>query len=630
MTTDSTVHTSEPGNDPSHERDIQPATPPASGALRMAIGLAQGLALYLLYSSWTAKDGLAMQPMLFKPLLLLALFVPLAAISGLVHMRPRKLLLWVLALTALIAALGVYDVWRSDFGQWLTGDALTKWRTGWDSSWGASPLLVGLLTVGLFIAQSMALAASADGRWIASYHSYFALAWKLLLQIAFATLFTLLLWVVLYTGATLFVLVKLDFLHKLISKAWFNMPVSALAFSTALHLTDVKPVIISSVRKLLLAVLSWLLPLAVVIIAGFLAGLLFTSLQPLWETRNASKVLLGTTALLVLLANMVYQDGLPATGAPRRFITLCLRLACVLPLPLVALAVYALGLRVAQYGWTVERITGALTIVVAAIYALGYAAAGLRRDPRLGLVAPTNVASSFAILAVFVAVLSPLADPARIAVADQLARLKNGKTEAGNFDVRFMRFEGQRYGVQALVELGNDKDERFAAVRERAGQALAKAYRWDFAPVEEPKADIAANVRMHPEGRALPPGFADFDWRHVQSGMVPSCLRRKGESCDAYLVRLPGEKREQILLLGEHNPPTLLAENGQADWRVEGFFPMDQSCRALLRQAAEENRLQWQPSRQSELRIGEMALPMTKPGSGIPTCKAPEPAAPKR
>ncbi|KAF1041224.1 MAG: hypothetical protein GAK35_03464 [Herbaspirillum frisingense] len=569
--------------------DAQPAVPRGTGVLRMAIGLGQGVALYFLYHSLTSKGWPATEPLLFKPLLLLALSIPLTAISSMVHLPRRKLVLWTLILVLLVTALGLYDAWRADIGS----------------------LLAAMLTAGLFIAQAMVLAGHADGRYIARYHSYFSLAWKLALQVAFALLFTLLLWLVLEIGAALFTLVRLNFLQNLLQESWFAIPASTLAFSSALHLTDVRPSIISGVRRLLLTVLSWLLPLALLIVAGFLASLVVTGVQPLWQTRRASSVLLGAAALLVVLINMVYQDG-AAPAASNRFMAVCLRLSCLLPAPLVALGIYALSLRVAQYGWSVDRVTAALAMLIAAIYAAGYAWAALRRRQPLALIAPVNIAASLAILGVFVAVLSPLADPARIAVNSQLARLQAGQTPAAEFDFRFLRFEGMRFGVQALRGL------RQGPTGEQARLALAQTDRWSDRANPPPRPDVVANVRVHPAGAVLPKEFVATRWEPGQY-MLPSCLRNHGIGCEAYLLEQAGQ--EQILIFDEHDEPSLFAA-GDGRWDMLGKFELDADCRNRLKTAVQEGKLQWLAPRQRDIDLAGTRLVMRAPWTKPASCPA--------
>lgn len=66
---------------------------PRIGGLRILLGLLQGLILYLLYRAAEHHAWPSTQSLLFVPLVLLALFLPSIAISGLGHMDHRRQLL---------------------------------------------------------------------------------------------------------------------------------------------------------------------------------------------------------------------------------------------------------------------------------------------------------------------------------------------------------------------------------------------------------------------------------------------------------------------------------------------------------------------------------------------------------
>src|SRR5690606_33754989 len=186
------------------------------------------------------------------------------------------------------------------------------------------------------------------------------------------------LWLILWLGSALFMLVKLDFLRHLLTRPWFSVTVTAFAFAVALHVTDVRPGIVRGIRGLLLVLMSWLLPVATLIVGGFVVSLPFVGLEPLWATRHATSVLLGATAVLILLINATFQGG---ELGPRivRVLRIVARIACLLLLPMVAIAIYSLSLRVQQYGWTADRVIAAASLLVAACYACGYLWAAAQR-----------------------------------------------------------------------------------------------------------------------------------------------------------------------------------------------------------------------------------------------------------
>jgi len=605
------MSTALPNNAPPDDNDLHSPASILSGRLRIALGVAQGVLLYALYSSWNAKTGLATQPLLFVPALMLAGFLPIIAVSGIGHLSRRNLLIWLAALAVILSGLGVYDAWRADLSSLLPSASTGSGMDGRPELLPSATLFL-LAVAGLFIAQAMMLAGDADGRRIATYRSYFEMAWKLLVQLLFATLFTGLFWLVLETGNALFSLIKLDFLGKLLERSWFNIPVTTLAFSSALHLSDVRPQIVAGIRKLLLTLLSWLLPIATIVIGAFLLSILATGLEPLWQTRRATHVLLGAAALLVVLINTVYQDGNHLTTRSHRFFTACLRVACLLPAPLVLLAVYSLGLRVAEYGWTVSRVAAATCALVAAMYAAGYALAALSARDKLQRIASTNVLASFAILIVFLALLSPLADPARIAVADQLHRLAIGKTVPQRFDFHFLRFDGARFGVQELKRLSEQKNGAYpVAVEEKARSALAGTNRWDREEFDEIAPDAAKNIRVHPAGRQLPKEFIAQDWRSdKQRWSLPACMTRGDRQCDAYLVKPDPSGTEQVLVFDGNSMPALFAWSGVGVWQLAGKLMATPSCIDELKKTAERGSLNWQPPLQHDIDINGVHLRM--------------------
>jgi len=410
-------------------------------------------------------------------------------------------------------------------------------------------------------------AAVRDGRRIAAYPTYFDTAWKLGVQLAFSGLFTGITWLVLALGSQLFELVKLDFLTRLMRESWFAIPVTAFAFACAMHLTDVRPAIVRGIRSLLLVLLSWLLPVAVLLIGGFLATLPFTGLAPLWSTKHAASVLLCAAAACVVLVNVAWQQG-EDERAVARVVRVAARIAALLLAPLVLIAVYALFLRVRDYGWSADRIDAAACMLVAACYAAGYFRAGLRAG-WLPLLARVNIGVAFVVLGVLLALFSPLLDPARISVASQVARLASGKVKPDAFDFAFLRFDGARFGRAALDRLERmpvpdaDVVRRIAAVRRMEN-------RWDRKGVAPRPLELAANLHMHPDGARLPDAFLRTDWAARQpSNLYPACLREVGQACDVFLLDVTGDGKPEVLLFGRpaaYEASLVLQEDAQGGW----------------------------------------------------------------
>lgn len=541
------------------------------GQLRLLVGLLQGGLLYFLYHAQQAGAWPANHPGLFFPLVLGGIVLPVVLISSLGHLERRPLLLWLGVAALVLALVGLHDAWRTAL------DPAPQRHP----SVLAFPFCIGFF----FIAHSLVLAGAHDGRRLASYATCFETAWKLAIQLLFSAMFVAGVWLVMWLGDALFDLLKLNFIEELLRRSWFSVPLVCLAFSSAMHTTDVRPAIVRGIRSLLLVLMAWILPIAVLLVGGFLAALPFTGLQALWQTRHATAVLLASCAVLVVLVNAAFQAGDAAAGLARS-VRLAARVACFLLLPLVLLGVYALALRVGDYGWTTERVLAAACLLVALFYAAGYAlAAASRSVPWLQHLHHVNRAAAFVVLAVSLALFTPLADPARIAVNDQVARLASGATRAAQFDFGFLRFRGARYGMQALQELAQrGAGPQADVVRARAASALRQHYEEPGAGDAAAPADIAANLRVWPQGASLPEGFVARDWGAAPlRATLPSCLRRAGNRCDAFVLDVDGDGRQDVLLVGiaREDGAALLAERGGA-WHVVARPPLQLAgCSAL-------------------------------------------------
>jgi len=548
--------------------------PEPAGALvgaRLVVGFIQGIALYLIYLAvdnhvWPSTNAYWM-----APLLMVFVLVPLLVIQAVGTMRTRTLLLWTLAATALLALLGWLDIWRQ-----------------WDSSGTEAPggngdmtfALVAFTVVGLFIAQSLITAADLERKYVAGYGAYFEVAWKLEIQLLLSAVFVGVFWGVLWLGAVLFNLINLHFIENLIEKPWFAIPASTLATAAALHATDVRARLVAGIRTVAHTLLSWLLPLMVLIAVGFTLSLPFTGLQPLWATKSAAALLLTAAGVLVILINAAFQDGDPQhnRAAVMRWSEFAAALVLV---PFVLIAAYALWLRVDQYGWTVARIATAATTLIALTYAFGYAIAALlslRGGVWMALLARVNVAAAFLVLGVLLLLFTPIADPARLAVNTQLARLQSGAVRANAFDFDYLRQEGGRWGRDALNTLASAGSN--LAIRKMAKAALAGVPVATAGP--EAKPDLSRTITVYHSGTALPASFLAQDWSHAED-VVVSCLTQASARCDAFLADIYGDSRSEIILVdagSSYVSATIYAWQASGKWKAIGTF--NGSCPGMV------------------------------------------------
>ncbi|MGO4776323.1 DUF4153 domain-containing protein, partial [Lysobacter sp. 2RAB21] len=272
------------------------------------------------------------------------------------------------------------------------------------------------LAIALFIALPYLQCRLDHGRWRAPYSALFEHGWQNALTLLLTAVFVGICWGVLGLCAVLFKLIGIGFFADLFTTRSFAHLATGIMIGLGVLVgrTQQRPVQVA--RQILFAIFKGLLPLVALIALLFVISLPFTGLDALWRTRSATLILMSLIAVMVLFVNAVYQDGDDAPPYPRwlRHVVD----AALLILPIYAgLGLYALSLRIGQYGWTAERFWAVLASVVLSAYTVGYAVAALR--PRAGWLHDlkrVNVGVSLAILALTVAANSWLLDPHRLSV----------------------------------------------------------------------------------------------------------------------------------------------------------------------------------------------------------------------
>jgi len=493
------------------------------------------------------------------------LFIPLLTHSALGEMRWPRALVWAAFAGLIMAILAVGDVWQAWPQDYFFRNE--KWMS--QAHILPSFQLLAFGAAGLFIAHALVVGGHIDRKFAASYGTHFDVAWKLTVQLGLAILFVGVLWLLLFLGAALFNLIKLDFLLRLIRREWFSIPVTALAVAGSLHLTDIRPALVRGARTLILTLLSWLLPLITLIVVGFLASLPFTGLTPLWSVGHASALLLSTSAVIIVLINAAHQDGDPERMPPK-VLQIAGSCAAIVPLPLSLIAAYALYLRLAQYGWSVGRVIVAACVLVALAYGVGYLRAVWPRQPWLKRIEEWNFSVALLILTVIMALLTPVASPSRIAVADQMARLQSNKILVSKFDVAYLRRDGGRYGKMALESLTQNGS---ALLREKSRRALNQSN--PYLELPETPQSFAARVSVYPRGQRLPDAFVAFSTSAKSRSeiMCPS-------DCEAALIDLDGDRKPEILLLGPYS--IQIFREGKKGWELGGVLNAPIGCKTFL------------------------------------------------
>ncbi len=493
--------------------------------LRLAVGIVFGLGIAALtHHPQNTVPNLPLWKAVVVSTLMLSAFIWWAGAGA---MRRVNLIVWGIVITAVIAALG----WHQSADRADASDFVFSAPAAW------------LILPFLFIAHELVSSGDQAGRLIAPYATYFDQAWKRGVQLALSLAFTGLFWGILWLGAALLGLIGFHWLKDLLEKDWFSMPATGAAVACAVQLGDVQDKLLSNVRALALSVLSWLLPVIALIGLIFLGSLCASGLGPLWKTKAATSTLLGGSIAFVLLINAAYQQG--DTERPvNAVMKWAARAACVLLLIFSGLAAYSLKLRIDEYGLTPERVLAGAGVVIAALFGIGYAVAAVMPGRWLHRLEVVNIAMAFAKVLIFLGLLSPIADPTRLGVDDQVARLQSARVTPEKFDWVMLRFDTGAYGRTALKGLkttGKTGDIRALAAK---ADALSDDDRYTTFPVPPPKTVILSKIKVvYPSGGVLPQTLT----AQALTGGSTICLTDPDAGCTAALIDADEDGQDEVL-----------------------------------------------------------------------------------
>jgi hypothetical protein len=512
-----------------------------------AIGLAQGLVLWTLSrlvegGHWPAGNAPALLGLIYVSAALPLAWYLSADVAG-VSARRRGIAVMIVALV--LASLGACEGWVTADAKGLPNPGLSV-PACFALAFVAIPLLLHVRTNGPNRRGFPGVA------W--DYAALFDTAWRNALVLAVAALLTGMFWGVLFAGAFLMRSIGVTAVLDVITHSFFVFVVTAVVFSAAIALALARADTIIALRRFCLSLNQAFLPLVLLFAVMWTVALPFTGIQPLLNTGKAGLSLLWFAALAVNFANAARQDGLappPFTPWLRRALTYAW-----LTLPVVvAVAAYAIYQRVAQYGWTAERVWSVFVLVMAAGYAVGYSLSALR--PARGWmwsIDQTNVAMAILLCAGLIALTSPLADARRIAVASQIDRLLAGRTALEKIDFHYLHEQSGLYGTRALQALasgipGHPEADRFA----RAARAQQRGKLWEEGGLME---DAPSPEDMRKRWRLLQadiaPAVVDALYAYLRADapirIEDGCLDG-GATCSLWMGDLDDDRKPELLLV---------------------------------------------------------------------------------
>ncbi len=518
------------------------------------MALLQGIALLLI---WLWVDRLNKPRQYFDvilPLYVLAISLPLSLML-LAH-QPRQLTFRLTAAFSLLAA----------FSAMYFGDVIYVSGLPSYSDQGRIVQFVFCMIAAWFIGITFIEHYCQYQHWFNRYQSLYDFSWRNAVKLITASIFTGLFWAALLLLAGLFNVLGIKFFDDVISSVYFIYPATAVAAGVGLSLYAAKQEALSEFKRAILQVLGWLLPLVSLILIAFMVTLPFKGLGLLWGTGYATSLMLGLLALMVFLLNTAFQDG-QQTQYPAWLLKLSN--IAVLTMPIyAALSVYAVFLRVVQYGWTDDRVWAASITFIAVCYSVGYGWAAVRSlkstDAWMAGIKSVNVLTAVVIVGLVGLLHSPVLDPMRIGVQSQLARLYEGKVQD---NVAYLRFNGGKYGDAALREMLKESTHPQAETfKQLAKSVLEQGYYSEYSPNTVDTSSIKTVEAMqtllsvYPKGASIERDFYDVLISEHLKGEVylycahePTAQTQQSQGCQLLSIDLNQDGQPEVVLLNDYD-----------------------------------------------------------------------------
>lgn len=340
------------------------------------------------------------------------------------------------------------------------------------------------------------------------YALLFDTAWFIVVRYAAALLFVAVVWGVVMLSDALLGLVGITVIDWLLEVEPVPYVLSGFALGLGLAIVHELSEFVSPF--LIIQLMRVLLPVLLAVLAVFILALPFRGLSGLFGGFSAAGVLSAVgLAAITLITTAIHRDADMAVEG-RGMLAAVQALAVLAPVP-AALAVYAVWVRIGQYGLTPDRVAAQLAAIVILIYALAFAAAVLMRSGWAARLRTVNRVMALGTIALAALWLTPALNAERMSVASQVDR---ARAEVAIADLALWEMAHEwglagRAGLAEVLEVTDRADHAaLVAAVERAQTANSK---WRYVR-DTDRADIPTLdgvVTILPAGTALPPGAFD-------------------------------------------------------------------------------------------------------------------------
>ncbi|MDQ6989675.1 MAG: DUF4153 domain-containing protein [Mariprofundaceae bacterium] len=565
------------------------------------IGLLQGCLLLLLHEAIVEKWAWMALPEFAFPAYAVVLLLPIIAMMAMRFSSQRQMMYLLVFMALVFVLLGYYS------GS-LAFEVITKDSFGAIFVFALSMLL--LVYIGLPFVQRYL----QHGHMREAYRDLYELGWMNTLILLLAGVFTGLVWIVLVLWGALFNLIEIRYFGELFSDHYFVYPATGLMLAYGISL-GLRKINLDAVRKtdFFFRILTVLITFVSVL---FLMALVVSGLEPLWKTRYATTLLLWLQIFTLLFVNALFQYGYQHRHEVSwvRWVRWSVSLSLLVMPVFSFICVYAVALRVGQYGWTEDRIWAAVIVLVMTMYAVGYAIAAVRgllqKGHWLAWMAPTNMVVDLSILMIIILSNSPFFSPTHIAVQSQVSRLMDEAVSADKFDYNYLRFDAGRVGLAELKALsvleGHVESENIQLL---ATKALRKKTRWGNLGAAEGMVleDTKKSFDAYPENHVLDDALLNFLYEKRTEYPYSRCFQ--DSNCALVYADLNQDEREEVVLFFGYGNHYLLQKT-KGKWSKIGSLRGGSGCCGAKNtlQKLKEHRFNVEDNPWQQLSIGQTTL----------------------
>lgn len=509
----------------------------------MAVGGVAGLALWQLGEQW---NNPALSPTVFLALLcfvttfscvVLALSGPVSIVKSLAGAT-----LSAVVMTGLVGITGARHVVATD----LLDD----------------PVMLLIAAVLVLVFMPFLLVWLSNRKSVLRYDMLFDESWRLFVRYMAAWIFVVIFWLVVALSDALLDLVGVTVMGHLLKTDWLRFGLSGAVLGLGLAVVHELRETISP--YLLLRLLRLLIPLVLAVVAVFLVAIPVNGLSSLFGEISVAGTLMGAGAVAVtLISTALDRDDTDAVHS-RGLRMATQALAVLLPF-LTLLAVWAVVLRVRQYGWTPDRLL-AMTIAGFLMgYGMSYGGAVVLRRHWMARIRKVNVGMAIIVMVVAAMWLTPVLNVYRISTLNQIERYESGQSTLSQLALWPMAHEWGKAGQAGLeklaaLESGNETTEltrQIAAVRSADNRFQFEQHVQNRMSTEQMNA-LVTLMPVVPAGdpidadllKRIPPYAFDMWLNACQRRTAddrPGCVMVRG----AFLPSVPADRQAMVLYLDD-------------------------------------------------------------------------------